>query len=64
MQEFQVVHHFFYGVSQLRNLMKNMNTWMSKDNHKSEMRLSANVFGCQGARTITYFKQLLVLVLV
>ena len=34
----------------IEDLMKNINTWMSTDNHKSEMRLSANCLGCQDAQ--------------
>ena len=39
--------------------MKNINAWMSTDNHKSEIRLCANFLGCQDARTTTYFEHCL-----
>ena len=43
----------------IENLMKNLKIWMSTDNHRSEIRLSAKFFWCQDARTTTYFEHCL-----
>ena len=59
-ERFQVVRHFS-RVSANWVLEENINTWMSTDNYKCEMRLSANSLGCQDsgvqdARTTAYFE--------
>ena len=39
----------FLRCQPIEDLMKHINTWMSMDNYKSEMRLSVNLLGCQDA---------------